>query len=94
MCYSISMAAYVVVVMDTQFYNGQCHAYEDYPVADILHMVGLANRPAHDQDGTSIGGVLGSWSLGSGAMGRRTYDLLETRILEVQKLCDYIKIDV
>ncbi|KAF8382489.1 snrp-200, partial [Pristionchus pacificus] len=54
MCYSISMSAYVVVIMDTQFYNGQCHAYEDYPVADILHMVGLANRPAHDQDAKCV----------------------------------------
>ncbi|GMS91885.1 hypothetical protein PENTCL1PPCAC_14060, partial [Pristionchus entomophagus] len=54
MFYSISMSAYVVVIMDTQFYNGQCHAYEDYPVADILHMVGLANRPAHDSDAKCV----------------------------------------
>ena len=48
--YAVSMSAYVVVVMDTQFYNGHCHAYEDYPVADVLHMVSLANRPRDDQD--------------------------------------------
>ncbi|GMT33326.1 hypothetical protein PFISCL1PPCAC_24623 [Pristionchus fissidentatus] len=54
MCYSISMSAYVVVIMDTQFYNGQCHAYEDYPVADVLHMVGLANRPTHDSDAKCV----------------------------------------
>lgn len=81
------MSAYVVVIMDTQFYNGQCHAYEDYPVADILHMVGLANRPAHDQDGTFT---------------RKKYFvkktrylrcfLCETRILEVQKIVGYMEV--
>ena len=30
--------------MDTQFYNGKQHAYHDYPVTDILQMLGRANR--------------------------------------------------
>ena len=51
MCYQVIMQAYLVVIMDTQFYNGKYHVYEDYPVADVLHMVGLANRPNRDQDG-------------------------------------------
>lgn len=51
MCYRISMSAYVVIIMDTQFYNGKFHVYEDYPVGDVLHMVGLANRPNVDNDG-------------------------------------------
>lgn len=51
MCYQIEMSAYLVVVMDTQFYNGKYHVYEDYPIADMLHMVGLANRPILDSDG-------------------------------------------
>lgn len=37
--------------MDTQIYNGRDHVYDDYPVADILQMVGLANRPNQDSDG-------------------------------------------
>jgi hypothetical protein len=48
------MSAYVVVIMDTQFYNGKFHVYEDFPVADVLQMVGKACRPAFDQDGTSF----------------------------------------
>lgn len=51
MCYQISMSAYVVIIMDTQFYNGKYHVYEDYPIGDVLHMVGLANRPGIDDDG-------------------------------------------
>uniref|UniRef100_A0A914ZLT1 U5 small nuclear ribonucleoprotein 200 kDa helicase n=1 Tax=Parascaris univalens TaxID=6257 RepID=A0A914ZLT1_PARUN len=54
MCYQISMSAYVVIIMDTQFYNGKYHVYEDYPIGDILHMVGLANRPGTDEDAKCV----------------------------------------
>ncbi|CAI4227464.1 unnamed protein product [Auanema sp. JU1783] len=54
MCYQINMAAYLVVIMDTQFYNGKYHVYEDYPIGDVLHMVGLANRPGADQDAKCV----------------------------------------
>ncbi|CAJ0915055.1 unnamed protein product, partial [Mesorhabditis belari] len=54
MCYQINMQAYVVIIMDTQFYNGRYHVYEDYPIADVLHMVGLANRPDKDQDAKCV----------------------------------------
>ena len=34
MCYQVNVRAYVVVVMDTQFYNGQTYVNEDYPIND------------------------------------------------------------
>ncbi|KJH44066.1 DEAD/DEAH box helicase [Dictyocaulus viviparus] len=54
MCYLIDMSAYLVVIMDTQFYNGKYHVYEDYPIGDILHIVGLANRPGRDPDAKCV----------------------------------------
>ncbi|WKX97568.1 hypothetical protein Q1695_013326 [Nippostrongylus brasiliensis] len=54
MCYQITMFAYLVVIMDTQFYNGKYHVYEDYPIGDVLHMVGLANRPGRDVDAKCV----------------------------------------
>ena len=54
MCFQIKMFAYLVVIMDTQFYNGKFHVYEDYPIGDVLHMVGLANRPNQDSDGKNL----------------------------------------
>ncbi|KAK6029208.1 Sec63 domain protein [Ostertagia ostertagi] len=54
MCYQVSMFAYLVVIMDTQFYNGKYHVYEDYPIGDVLHMVGLANRPGRDPDAKCV----------------------------------------
>ncbi|KAK5965871.1 U5 small nuclear ribonucleoprotein helicase [Trichostrongylus colubriformis] len=54
MCYQVTMFAYLVVIMDTQFYNGKYHVYEDYPIGDVLHMVGLANRPGRDPDAKCV----------------------------------------
>ena len=50
LCWSLEVEAYLVVIMDTQYYNGQEHAYEDYPISDMLQMCGKANRPLKDQD--------------------------------------------
>jgi pre-mRNA-splicing helicase BRR2 len=54
MCYQITVHAYLVVIMDTQYYNGHLHVNEDYPIVDILHMTGLASRPGRDEDGKLI----------------------------------------
>lgn len=50
LCWSIQLEAYLVIIMDTQYYNGQFHTYEDYPISDMLQMCGRANRPQVDQD--------------------------------------------
>lgn len=31
-------------------FSGKIHAYEDYPITDVLQMVGRANRPTEDED--------------------------------------------
>jgi len=54
LCWGVSMAAHLVVIMDTQVYNGKIHAYEDYPITDILQMVGRANRPTEDDDAKCV----------------------------------------
>ena len=38
LAWSLTISAHLVIVMDTQFYNGKLHAYHDYPVTDILKM--------------------------------------------------------
>ena len=30
LCWGLSISSYLVVIMDTQFYNGKNHSYEDY----------------------------------------------------------------
>ncbi len=49
-----SISAYLVIVLDTQDYNGKVHAYEDYPIVDMIQMVGRANRPGLDTDARAI----------------------------------------
>ncbi|XP_017773161.1 PREDICTED: putative U5 small nuclear ribonucleoprotein 200 kDa helicase [Nicrophorus vespilloides] len=54
LCWGVNIFAHLVIIMDTQFYNGKVHAYEDYPVNDVLQMVGRANRPLDDDDAKCV----------------------------------------
>lgn len=48
LCWALSKHAHLVVIMDTQSYNGQQHMYDDYPLTDLIQMAGRANRPRDD----------------------------------------------
>ena len=39
--------------MDTQYYDGKEHRFIDYPVSDLLHMMGRAGRP-EDKSGVCV----------------------------------------
>lgn len=54
LCWSVNILAHLVIIMDTQFYNGKIHAYEDYPITDVLQMIGRANRPLEDDDAICV----------------------------------------
>lgn len=46
--WSIPVASYMVIIMGVQFYEGKEHRYVDYPVMDVLQMMGRACRPTED----------------------------------------------
>ncbi|CAH0553226.1 unnamed protein product [Brassicogethes aeneus] len=54
LCWAVNIFAHLVIIMDTQFYNGKLHAYEDYPITDVQQMVGRANRPLEDNDAKCV----------------------------------------
>jgi pre-mRNA-splicing helicase BRR2 len=54
LCWSMSPAAHLVVIADTQSFNGRVHAYEEYAVTDVLEMIGKANRPGVDEDAKCV----------------------------------------
>ncbi|XP_069475191.1 U5 small nuclear ribonucleoprotein 200 kDa helicase [Ambystoma mexicanum] len=54
LCWGINVSAHLVIIMDTQYYNGKIHAYVDYPIYDVLQMVGHANRPLEDDEGRCV----------------------------------------
>ncbi|CAH0388452.1 unnamed protein product [Bemisia tabaci] len=54
LCWSLTISAYLVIIMDTQYYDGKIHAYEDYPITDVIQMVGRANKPLEHNDAKCI----------------------------------------
>ncbi|KAH7681139.1 RNA helicase protein [Dioscorea alata] len=54
MCWGISMPAHLVVVMGTQYYDGRENAHTDYPITDLLQMMGHASRPLKDNSGKCV----------------------------------------
>ncbi|KAJ8517086.1 hypothetical protein ONZ45_g5700 [Pleurotus djamor] len=47
--WSLPVASYMVIIMGVQFYEGKEHRYIDYPVMDVLQMMGKACRPMEDE---------------------------------------------
>lgn len=54
LCWAINVHAHLVVIVDTQSYNGQLHMYDDYPITDLIQMAGRANRPREDDDAKCV----------------------------------------
>jgi len=54
MCWGLTLRAQLVVLMDTQHYDGSEHRYIDYPITDILQMMGGACRPLVDDTGKCV----------------------------------------
>ncbi|DBA74615.1 TPA: DExH-box ATP-dependent RNA helicase DExH12 [Trebouxia sp. C0005] len=55
MCWGMSLAAHLVVIMGTQYYDGaHSQGANDYPVTDLLQMMGRASRPDIDDSGKCV----------------------------------------
>lgn len=54
MCWGRSLPAHLVVVMGTQYYDGRENAHTDYPITDLLQMMGHASRPLIDNSGKCV----------------------------------------
>ncbi|KAJ4471946.1 Sec63-domain-containing protein [Lentinula lateritia] len=46
--WSLPLSSYMVIIMGVQYFEGKEHRYVDYPVMDVLQMIGKACRPRHD----------------------------------------------
>ena len=53
-CWEINVTAHLVVVMGTQYYEGQNHRYIDYPISEVLQMFGRACRPQQDRSSKGV----------------------------------------
>lgn len=44
----------MVIIMGVQYFDGKDHRYADYPVADLLQMMGRACRPTKDTNSRCV----------------------------------------
>eukprot|EP00039_Didymoeca_costata_P018603 m.334150 g.334150 ORF g.334150 m.334150 type:complete len:2153 (-) comp17301_c0_seq1:1767-8225(-) len=54
MCWGLSVASHLVVIMDTVSYDGREHRYVDYSTTEVLQMIGRANRPLVDKRSKAV----------------------------------------
>eukprot|EP00607_Mallomonas_marina_P009084 CAMPEP_0182419832 /NCGR_PEP_ID=MMETSP1167-20130531/4187_1 /TAXON_ID=2988 /ORGANISM="Mallomonas Sp, Strain CCMP3275" /LENGTH=663 /DNA_ID=CAMNT_0024594943 /DNA_START=1322 /DNA_END=3313 /DNA_ORIENTATION=- len=53
-CWNLPGPAHLIIVMDTVYYEGREHRFIDYPITDIMQMVGMACRPLLDESGKCV----------------------------------------
>eukprot|EP00656_Telonema_subtile_P033410 TRINITY_DN3701_c0_g1_i2.p1 TRINITY_DN3701_c0_g1~~TRINITY_DN3701_c0_g1_i2.p1 ORF type:complete len:1741 (-),score=696.10 TRINITY_DN3701_c0_g1_i2:270-5492(-) len=51
MCWGLNDSAHLVIVQGTSHFDGLERRYTDYPIADVLQMMGRATRPLQDDSG-------------------------------------------
>jgi activating signal cointegrator complex subunit 3 len=46
--------AHLVIVKGTEFFDGKSSRYVDYPLTDVLQMIGRAGRPGFDTSAKAV----------------------------------------
>ncbi len=54
LAWTVTHKAHAVVVMGTEYYEGKEHRYVDYPITDLLQIMGLASRQGKDKLGICV----------------------------------------
>ena len=51
LAWGVNLPAHLVVIKGTEFYDGKTNRYVDFPITDVLQMMGRAGRPQFDDQG-------------------------------------------
>lgn len=54
LAWGVNFPAHLVVVKGTEFFDGKTKRYVDFPITDVLQMMGRAGRPQFDDHGTAV----------------------------------------
>jgi|AntRauTorckE5430_2_1112549.scaffolds.fasta_scaffold01823_5 replicative superfamily II helicase len=54
LAWGVNLPAHFVIVKGTEYFDGKESRYVDYPVTDVLQMMGRAGRPQFDTKGVSL----------------------------------------
>ncbi|KAG0045399.1 hypothetical protein BGZ83_009400 [Gryganskiella cystojenkinii] len=53
LAWGVNFPAHLVVIKGTEFYDAKTRTYVDFPITDVLQMMGRAGRPQFDQEGVA-----------------------------------------
>ncbi|KAI8894352.1 Sec63 Brl domain-containing protein [Globomyces pollinis-pini] len=54
LAWGVNFPAHLVVVKGTEFYDAKTRAYKDFPITDVLQMMGRAGRPQFGNTGVAV----------------------------------------
>ncbi|XP_076136691.1 activating signal cointegrator 1 complex subunit 3 [Alosa pseudoharengus] len=54
LAWGVNFPAHLVIVKGTEYFDGKTHRYVDYPITDVLQMMGRAGRPQFDDQGKAV----------------------------------------
>ena len=54
LAWGVNTPAHLVIVKGTEFYDAPSKRYVDYPITDVLQMMGRAGRPQYDRHGVAV----------------------------------------
>lgn len=54
LAWGVNFPAHLVVIKGTEYYDAKVSRYVDFPITDVLQMMGRAGRPQFDQEGKAV----------------------------------------
>ena len=54
LAWGVNLPAHFVIVKGTEYFDGKSSRYVDYPLTDVLQMVGRAGRPGFDTSAKAL----------------------------------------
>uniref|UniRef100_A0A5B7ARQ6 RNA helicase n=1 Tax=Davidia involucrata TaxID=16924 RepID=A0A5B7ARQ6_DAVIN len=54
LAWGVNLPAHLVIIKGTEYYDGKAKRYVDFPITDIMQMMGRAGRPQFDQHGKAV----------------------------------------
>jgi activating signal cointegrator complex subunit 3 len=54
LAWGVNFPAHLVVVKGTEYFDGKTKTYVDFPITDVMQMMGRAGRPQFDHEGKAV----------------------------------------
>ena len=54
LAWGVNMPAHLVVIKGTEFFDGKTKRYVDFPITDVMQMMGRAGRPQFDTEAVAV----------------------------------------